>query len=80
MGAEYGGLLSDCENEVGCGVDDNTIYPNIKEWLFRKSKSFTNKTKAQKSCLFFTNFLEADGNPFHYFKDIECPSVLKDKY
>ena len=80
MGAQYGGLLSDCENEVGWGVEDNTMYTRRKECLVKKCKNFTNNSQAQEGYLFLANFLEAAGNPLHTFKEIKCPSVLKDKY
>ena len=74
------GRLSDCENEVGWGVDDNTMYFRRKECLFKKCKNFTNNSLAQKGCLFLANFLESAGNPLHTFIEIKCPSVFKDKY
>ena len=80
MGAQYGGLLSDCENEVGWGGDDNTIYTRRKECLEKKCKNFSNNAQAQEGCLFLANFLEAAGNPLHTFREVECSAVLKDKY
>lgn len=76
MGAQYGGLLSDCENSVGYSGD---IYNNRKQCLKEKCKdSFSGK--AQQGCLFLANFMEAAGNPTHTYYEIECPSVLSDEY
>ena len=80
MGAQYGGLLSDCENEVGWGVDDNTMYTRRKECLTNKCNQNISNETAKKGCLFLANFLEAAGNPLHSYKEVECPQVLKDKY
>jgi len=81
LGAQYGGLLSDCENEVGYGVDDNTMYTRRKECLKNKCNSvFSGKADAKDGCLFLANFLEAAGNPLHKYREIECPQVLKDRY
>ena len=81
LGAQYGGLLSDCENEVGYGGDDNTIYTRRKECLINKcNRFFSGKEDAKDGCLFLANFLEAAGNPLHTYKEIECPQVLKDRY
>jgi len=81
MGAQYGGLLSDCENQVGYGGDDNTIYTKRKECLREKCNSvFNGKTNAKNGCLFLVDFLEAAGNPLHTFKEVECPQALKDRY
>ena len=78
LGAQYGGLLSDCENEVGYGGDDNTIYTKRKECLVEKCNMFSGDAK--KGCLFLANFLEAAGNPLHSYKEVECPQFLKDRY
>ena len=81
MGAQYGGLLSDCENEVGWSGSDDDIYRKRKECLSNKCKTvFANKANAKAGCLFQAEFMEAAGNPLHTFEEIECPQVLKDKY
>ena len=81
LGKQYGGLLSDCEEEVGYGGDDETIYTKRKECLTNKCKNiFSSNTKAKQGCLFLAEFLEAAGNPLHNFKEIECPDVLKQRY
>jgi hypothetical protein len=81
LGAQYGGLLSECENEVGYGVDDNSMYTQRKECLVKKCNSvFSGKTAAKEGCLFLANYMEAAGNPLHTFRQVECPQVLKDRY
>ena len=81
LGKQYGGLLSDCEEEVGYSYDDNTIYNKRKECLINKCNNiFNSKSLAKEGCLFLANFLEAAGNPNHDFIEIECPKVLKERY
>ena len=81
LGKQYGGLLSDCEEEVGYGGDDETIYTKRKECLTNKCKTlFSPNTQAKQGCLFLSEFLEAAGNPLHNFKQIECPDVIKKRY
>ena len=81
MGAQYGGLLSDCENEVGWSGSDDDIYKKRKECLTSKCNGvFASNSQAKQGCLFLANFLEAAGNPLHTYKEIECPSELKSKY
>ena len=81
MGAQYGGLLSDCENEVGWSGSDDDIYRKRKECLTNKCNTvFASKANAKAGCLFQATFMEAAGNPLHTFKEIECPQVLKDRY
>ncbi len=81
MGAQYGGLLSDCENEVGWSGSDEDIYSRRKECLVNKCNNvFRNNANAKAGCLFQADFMEAAGNPLHKFEEIECPQVLKDRY
>lgn len=81
LGAQYGGLLSDCENSVGWGLSDDDMYIKRKECLINKCNSvFAGKAQAREGCLFLANFMEAAGNPLHTFKEVECPQVLKDRY
>ena len=81
MGAQYGGLLGDCENEVGWSWTDEQLYTKRKECLSNKCDTvFSGNTQAKNGCKFLANFLEAAGNPLHTFKEVECPQVLKDRY
>ena len=81
MGKQYGGLLSDCEEEVGYSVDDETMYTKRKECLSNKCKTvFSSNTNAKQGCLFLAEFMEAAGNPLHNFKQIECPDVIRKRY
>ena len=81
LGAQYGGLLSDCENQVGYSLGDDEMYTRRKECLINKCNSlFSGKKQAKQGCLFLANFLEAAGNPLHTYREIECPQVLKDRY
>ena len=78
MGAQYGGLLSDCESEVGYA---GNVKDKRKECLTNKCKSvFSSNKQAQEGCLFLANWMEAAGNPKTEYKEVECPSALKNKY
>jgi hypothetical protein len=81
LGAQYGGLLSDCENQVGWSGSDDHIYSERKKCLSQKCNTiFQNNNQAKNGCLFLANFLEAAGNPLHTFKEVKCPTVLSSKY
>ena len=81
LGKRYGGLLSNCEEEVGWSGSEDYIYTKRKECLQKKcNETFSSNTQAKEGCLFLANFLEAAGNPIHNYKEIECPKVLKDRY
>ena len=59
LGAQYGGLLIDYENEVGYSLSDKEIYTKRKECLETKcSMSFKNHP-AFNRYLFFAYFLES---------------------
>lgn len=75
QGAQYGGLLSNCEEET------NYNAAQTKECLQKKCNSvFSNDTEAKNGCLFLANWMSAAGNPMHNYTEVECPQVLKDKY
>ena len=81
MGKQYGGLLSDCEEEVGWNGSDDEIYEKRKSCLTEKCKTtFSGKTQALEGCLFLANWMEAAGNPTHEYKEVDCPNELKSKY
>ena len=75
QGAQYGGLLSECESE------SNYKASTYKSCLTEKcNKSFSNDAEAKKGCLFLADFMEAAGNPEHEYVEVECPQVLKSRY
>ena len=81
LGAQYGGLLTDCENQVGWSGSDNDIYTQRKTCLSKKCNSvFANNSQAKNGCLFLANFMEAAGNPLHTFKEVQCPTELSKQY
>ena len=74
----YGGLLSDCEKEVGYSGD---LLTKRKQCLTEKcNKSFGSDTQAKEGCLFLATWMEAAGNPNHTYKEVECPAALKAKF
>ena len=81
LGRRYGGLLSDCEDEVGWSKSDQEIYEQRKACLTNKCKAaFSGKDKALQGCLFLANWMEAAGNPLIEYQEVSCPSELKSKY
>ena len=78
MGKQYGGLLSDCEEEVGYS---GNLLKKRTECLTNKCNSvFSNDSQAKEGCLFLANFMQAAGNPMHNYVEVECPEVLKQRY
>ena len=78
QGKQYGGLLSDCEEEVGYSGD---LLTKRKECLTKKcNSSFANDPQAKEGCLFLATWMEAAGNPTHNFKEVPCPQALKAQY
>jgi hypothetical protein len=75
QGAQYGGLLSDCETE------SNYKASTYKSCLTKKcNSSFANDPEAKEGCLFLANWMNAAGNPLHKYREVECPQALKDRY
>ena len=78
QGEKYGGLLSNCENEVGY---DGDLLNKRKECLTRKcNEVFKNDEQAKEGCMFLATWMEAAGNPNHNFKEVECPQALKARW
>ena len=75
QGAQYGGLLSECESESKYKAS------TYKSCLTEKcNKSFSNDEEARKGCMFLVDYMEAAGNPLHKYVEVECPEVLKSRY
>lgn len=74
QGAQYGGLLSKCEDEVGY---DGDLLTKRKQCLAKKCEaSFSTDPVAKQGCMFLATWYEAAGNPNHNFKEVECPQEL----
>lgn len=81
QGDPYGGLLTDCENEVGYGYDEETIYMRRKDCLIEKCKRiFPSGSDEEKGCLFLAEYLEGASYPLFEWGEIECPPELNDRY
>lgn len=75
LGAQYGGLLSDCESE------SNWDASKYQSCLIDKCNSvFSGNEQAKQGCLFLANWMKAAGNPLHTYREVECPAALKDRY
>ena len=75
QGAQYGGLLADCEGQ------SKDLPSKVVTCLKDKCNSvFSNDSEAKKGCLFLAEWMHAAGNPTHKYTDVECPDVLKQKY
>ena len=78
QGATYGGLLTDCENEVGYNGD---LLTKRKQCLTEKcNSSFANDDQAREGCLFLATWMEAAGNPNHTYKEVDCPAALQAQF
>ena len=81
IGRRYGGMLSDCEEEVGWSKSEQEIYEERKECLKRKcNTAFSGKDTILKGCLFLADWMEAAGNPLHTYQETSCPDELKANY
>ena len=81
MGKQYGGLLSDCEEEVGYDLTPKEIYAKRKSCLINKCKTvFSDVPVAEEGCLFHATWMEAAGNPSFTYEQCDCPQELIDKY
>jgi len=78
MGAQYGGLLTECEKSAGSSGD---LRAKRKACLAEKCETtFSNDATAKEGCMFLATWMEAAGNPTHTYKEVECPAALTAKY
>ena len=81
IGRQYGGMLSDCEEEVGWSKPEEQIYEERKSCLTNKCyAAFSGKDLPLQGCLFLATWMEAAGNPTHEYEEVPCPEELKSKY
>ena len=81
IGKQYGGMLSDCEEEVGWSKTPEQIYEERKSCLTRKcNEAFGGKDTILQGCLFLANWYEAAGNPLVDYQEVNCPEELLAKY
>ena len=81
QGEQYGGLLSDCEKEVGYNKSGSALTSARKSCLTSKCNTvFANDSQAKQGCLFLANWMNAAGNPNHTYQEVECPAALKAQY
>lgn len=81
QGEQYGGLLSDCEKEVGYSKSGSALTSARKSCLVSKCNTvFSNDSQAKQGCLFLANWMNAAGNPNHTYREVECPAALKAQY
>ena len=74
-GAQYGGLLTDCERAGGGDA-------KIKQCLIDAcGREYANKPQAKEGCLFMATWMNAAStNPKHNYYEVECPQELLNKW
>ena len=74
-GAQYGGLLSDCE------TSSNYNASTYKSCLINKCNTeYASNAQAKQGCLFLANWMEAAGNPNLTYVQVNCPQELVNNY
>lgn len=81
LGSAYGGLLTDCENEIGYGYNEYDLYMMRKECLKKKCEmTFPFGSDEYYGCLFLADWMEAAGYPRFEWSEAECPKELDERY
>lgn len=76
MGAQYGGFLSACKEELGY---DRSL-ADYKSCLVQRCDSVfgaRNFYELHQGCLWFADWFEAADNPALKYKEVDCPQELK---
>lgn len=75
LGAQYGGLLAACKQELGY----NASLAQYKACLTNRCNSVFGSrglTELQQACTWYADWFEAADNPALKFKEVACPSEL----
>lgn len=75
LGAQYGGLLAACKQELGW----NASLDQYKNCLTQRCNSVFGSrglTTMQEGCLWYANWFEAADNPALKYKEVACPEQL----
>jgi hypothetical protein len=88
LGVTYGGLLSNCiEGKIGemYGVRDGSHRATLEQWQgcleSECDRVFAGKGKElYDGCLWLSSWFMAADNPTLYYKKVDCPKYLIDKY
>ena len=71
---QFGGLLSDCE-------DETQSHSELKTCLTDKCQTaFSGDAQALSGCMFLAEWMNAAGNPLVTYREVECPMALKEMY
>jgi hypothetical protein len=77
MGEQYGGFLAACKRDVGW----NAEHDQYKSCVKQRCENVFSKSGMQDllaGCLWYADWFEAADNPDLVFKEVECPTALKD--
>jgi len=87
LGVGFGGLLSNCIEHglADMGIRDGSHRATLEQWQEclknECDRVFKNKAKdLYNGCLWHVNWLMAADNPTLYYRKVDCPQYLKDKY
>ena len=75
LGAQYGGLLAACKQELGY----NASLAQYKSCLINRCDSVFGSrglTELQQACTWYANWFEAADNPALKYKEVACPAEL----
>jgi len=79
LGAQYGGFLTACENQIGFGAPMD----NYKECVRNKCEEvFQTRglTDLYEGCIWFVDWMNAASSPSFRYEEIDCPAELDDIY
>lgn len=77
-GAQFGGLLSDCEKELDYPGDETSR--QCLEDRCNSVFSDNSLSEMREGCLFLATWMMAADNPSMTYKEVECPSALINAY
>lgn len=80
LGQRYGGLLADCENQLGGGQGSLTQYQTCLRNKCNQVFNNANQKLLKDGCNFYADWFMAANNPTMLYKEVTCPQQLINKY
>ena len=77
IGAQYGGLLSTCKQQVGA-----TNHAALKNCVMQRCTSVFGSrglTKLEAGCRWYVEWFEVADNPTVVYKEVACPQELRSR-
>ncbi len=80
LGAQYGGLLADCETQLNWAEGSLNQYQTCLRNKCNQVFNNSSQKQLKDGCNFYADWFMAANNPTMLYKEVQCPQQLINKY